>query len=165
MKEISATEFTCNCQEAEGYITLGMLEDAANILEDLPTDLKITKEVISLQMHILVKAGKYLKASYLAETLCTFDPGDVDRWVMVARYRYKAGEFALALQWLAFVRSQCEADAYFHYLAAQCLAALARNEDAANSLKAATALNADFGERALDDPRFEFLFGADRSSS
>lgn len=77
---------------------------------------KITKDVITLHMAILLKAGEYLNASYLAETLCMSEPDDVDRLLMVARYRYKAGAFNEGLEWLMSVQKKCSGDAYFHYL-------------------------------------------------
>lgn len=74
---ISRDEFQRVCETAEGYIELGLLDDALNILEDLPTQAKISREVIVLHMAILVKSGKPLKASYLGENLCFGDPTNI----------------------------------------------------------------------------------------
>lgn len=154
-------EFKKQCDAAEGYITLGLLDEAFNILEDLPSELKITKKVITLHMGILLKAGEYLKASYLAETLSMSEPDDVDRMVLVARYRYQAGEYSDALAWLMSVARNCSGDAYFHYLSAQCHAALGNMDAARNSVKQASAMSETLRMRALDDPAFEAIFGAD----
>ena len=77
-------EFKKACDAVEGYTALGLLDEANNILEDLPSALKITKDVITLQMSILLKDGEYLKDSYLAETLSRREPDEVDRLLMVA---------------------------------------------------------------------------------
>ena len=108
---MTAQEFKKKCEAVEGYTALGLLDDANNILEDLPSELKITTDVITLHMAILLKAGEYLKASYLAETLSMSEPDDVDRLLMVARYRYKAGAFNEALEWLMSVQKKCSGDA------------------------------------------------------
>ena len=87
------------------------------------------------------------------------EPDDVDRLLMVARYRYKAGEYADALAWLMSVQKNCSEDAYFHYLCAQCHAALGDQDAAKDSLKAAFEINEDLRLGALDDPVFESIFG------
>jgi len=110
-------------------------------------------------MAILLKAGEYLKASYLAETLSMSEPDDVDRLLMVARYRYKAGEYADALAWLMSVQKKCSEDAYFHYLCAQCHAALGDEDTAKDSLKKVSAMSEDLKMRAVHDPVFNFIFG------
>ena len=152
-------EFNKACDAVEGYTALGLLDEANNILEDLPSALKITKDVITLHMAILLKAGEYLKASYLAETLSMSEPDDVDRLLMVARYRYKAGEYADALAWLMSVQKKCSEDAYFHYLCAQCHAALGDEDTAKDSLKKVSAMSEDLKMRAVHDPVFNFIFG------
>ncbi len=152
-------EFKKACDAAEGYTALGLLEEAVNTLENLPSELKTSKEVITLHMGILLKAKDYLKASYLAETLSLSEPDDVDRMVLVARYRYQAGEFTDALAWLLSVQKKCSGDAYFHYLCAQCHAALGDMDTARNSLKQASAMSETLRIRALDDPVFEAIYG------
>ncbi len=56
---MTADEFKKQCEAVEGYTALGLLDEANNILEDLPSALKITKDVITLHMTILLKAGEY----------------------------------------------------------------------------------------------------------
>ena len=153
-------EFKKACDAAEGYTALGLLDEANNILEDLPSELKITKEVITLHMGILLKSMDYLKASYLAETLSMSEPDDVDRMVLVARYRYQAGEYADALAWLMSVARNCSGDAYFHYLSAQCHAALGDMDAARTSLQKVASMSETLRSRALDDPVFEAIYGA-----
>lgn len=41
---MNAQEFKTLCDKAEGYIELGLLEDAQNILEDLPTKRRSPKK-------------------------------------------------------------------------------------------------------------------------
>lgn len=82
-----------------------------------------------------------------------------DRLLMVARYRYKAGEFQEALEWLMSVETKCSGDDYFHYLRAQCHAALGNWDDAKSSLKMASDKSEILKLRAVDDPVFDAIFG------
>ena len=159
MIKMTAEDFKKTCDAVEGYTALDLLDEATNILEDLPSELKISKEVITLHMSILLKAKDYLKASYLAETLSMSEPDDVDRMLIVARYRYQAGENKDALDWLMSVQKKCSEDAYFHYLCAQCQAALGDQETAKDSLKKVSAMSEDLKMRAVHDPMFDFIFG------
>lgn len=84
---MTAQEFKRACDAAEGYIDLGLCEDAQNILEDLPTQAKISKEVITLHTRILVKSGHPLKASYLGENLCMGDPDNVQLLLEVGQLK------------------------------------------------------------------------------
>jgi predicted Zn-dependent protease len=157
---MTAQVFKMKCEAVEGYTALGLLDEANNILEDLPPELKITKEVITLHMGILLKAKDYLKASYLAETLSMSEPDDVDRMLIVARYRYQAGEFKDALDWLMSVLRKCSGDPYFHYLCAQCHAALGDMDAARKALQQVSGMSDVLRSRALDDPVFEAIYGA-----
>jgi thioredoxin-like negative regulator of GroEL len=95
---MTAEDFKKICDTAEGYIDLGMLDDAAHLLEDVPTNLRITKEVIVLHMTILLKSGQSLKASYLAENLSFGDPDNVGLALEVAHLKFDAGEHSEALR-------------------------------------------------------------------
>jgi len=159
--KMSHDEFRRMCDAVEGYIALGLVDEALNILEDLPPNLKITREVIALHIGILLKSKDYLKASYLAETLSMSEPENVDRMLDVARYRYQAGEFKDALAWLVSVERKCLGDADFHYLSAQCHAAIGDLEQARRSLQKVSALSETLRMRALDDPAFEAIYGAE----
>lgn len=158
---MTAQEFKKMCDAVEGYTALGLVDEALNILEDLPSILKITGEVITLHMGILLKSKDYLKASYLAETLSMSEPENVDRMLDVARYRYQAGEFKDALAWLVSVEKKCLGDADFHYFSAQCHAVLGDLEQARGSLQKVAVLSESLRMRALDDPAFETIYGAE----
>lgn len=162
---MTADDFKKTCDAVEGYTALSLLDEANNILEELPSEFKITKEVITLHMGILLKSQDYLKASFLAETLSMSEPDDLDRMLLVARYRFQAGEYAGALAWLMSVQKKCSGDAYFHYLCAQCHAALGKMDATRNSLKQASAMSETLRMRALDDPVFEAIYGPDTTPS
>ena len=135
---MTAKEFRKTCEAVEGYTNLGLFENAQQLLEELPPKLKITKEIVSLQLAVLIGSEQFIKASYLAETLCIFEPDDVRKLLMVARLRYKSGQIKEALEWLMSVEKKCKEDAIFHYLCSQCHKALGNVEEAKASLKIAS---------------------------
>ena len=135
---MTADAFKKLCDAVEGYTTLELFEEAQKLLDELPPKFKITREVIILHMTLLVKQKEYHKASFLAETLSLFEPDHVEVLLMVASYRYNAGAFEEALEWLLSVETKCSGDDHFHYICAQCHAALGNMDEAKASLKIAS---------------------------
>ncbi|MBS0175507.1 MAG: hypothetical protein JSR64_15810 [Nitrospira sp.] len=157
---ISRDEFQRVCETAEGYIELGLLEDALNILDDLPTPAKISKEVIVLHMAILVKSGQPLKASYLGENLCFGDPANIGLSLEVGQLKHYAGEFTEALKWLKSAEPHCHSSALFHLLRAKCHSALGDHEACRLALREAHRIDPSLRMNSLNDPAFEAIFGA-----
>lgn len=162
-KMMTAQEFRKTCDTAEGYMDLGLLEDALNILEDLPTQAKISKEVIILHIRILVKSGQPLKASYLGENLCFGDPDNVGLILEVGQLKHDAGEITEALKWLVSLETKCRDSARFHLLRAKCHASLGDLEACVLALSEAHRIDPDLRMQNLDDPAFEAIYGADPS--
>jgi predicted Zn-dependent protease len=153
--KITAQEFRKACDTAEGYIDLGLLDEAADVLEELPTQAKISKEVIALHMRILVKSGQPLKASYLGENICFGDPDNVGLNIEVGQLKRDAGEFTDALKWLTSVESKCRDSAQFHLLRAKCHASLGDLEACVLALREAHKIDPDLRMQSLDDSEFE----------
>lgn len=160
---MTTQEFKTLCDKAEGYIDLGLIDDALNILEDLPTQAKISKEVIILHMTILVKLGQPLKASYLGENLCFGDPDNVGLMIEVGQLKHDAGEFRDALKWLMSVESKCRDSAQFQILRAKCHVSLGDLEACVLALREAHRIDPDLRMQSLSDPAFEAIYGADFS--
>lgn len=158
---MSHDEFRRVCDAVDGYIDLGLFEEALKILEDLPTRAKISKEVIILHIRILVKSGQPLKASYLAENLCFGDPDNVGLILEVGQLKHDAGEFTEALKWLMSVESKCRSSARFHLLRAKSHASLGDVEACALALREAHRIDPDLRMQNLEDPAFEAIYGAD----
>lgn len=155
---MSANYFTV-LNAAEGYIELGLLEDAFNLLEDLPTRAKISKEVIILHMSILVKSGNPLKASYLGENLCFGDPDNVGLMIEVGQLKHDADEFTQALKWLQSVEKTCQNSASFHLLRAKCHASLGDLDACALALREAHRIEPGLKMQSAEDPAFEAIYG------
>ena len=146
------------CQKADGYITLGLIEKAWEILDELPPESKTTEDVISLQVEILLKSNEPLKASFLAESLAYMHPEDPEVLVLPAKYKVQAGDRHAALAWLQIVGAKCQSHAMFHFLVAQCQVTMGNTPEAIESLGFAFQLDRDLRLRALNDPAFEGLW-------
>ncbi len=141
----------------EGYTELGMVEQAWNLLENLPPNLKATQMVINLQIKLFVRSQKYAEAAALAEELSMSDPADVDQIIQLAYYHYKAGHFQNALSWLQTIKAKCQNNASYHCVDGMCWAALGDNESANSSLQKATALAEIFETNLTPTTRPRFL--------
>lgn len=139
--------------------SLELLEEAANKLEDLPSQLKATAEVINLHVRILVADGEFLKASFLAETLSLSDPVSFEKAMAVAQYRLAAKVPHEALEWLRKCEHRWQHNGEYHYLLAQCYSLLGDRDEMKSHLNTALAINNNLRSLAIDDPCFEFLFG------
>jgi tetratricopeptide (TPR) repeat protein len=69
---------------AEGYLELGMLEDAMQEYERLSPQTKKSVEGLALLMEIHRAAGNAAELESVAEQLCIIDPDNVDRWIDLA---------------------------------------------------------------------------------
>lgn len=139
-------------EKAEGFISLGMLQEAWDTLESLPRSQKVTKEVLVLHLEILVKSEEWLKAAFLAESLCELDRKDADRHVQVGEFFLKSGDSLSALIWLQKHRQKCEHLAAFHFINAKAYAGIGKLDDAKNSLKAALEIDPGLRALAIDEP-------------
>ena len=73
-----------NFLAAEGYLELGMLEDAMQEYERLSPQTKQSVEGLALLMEIHRAAGNAAELESVAEQLCIIDPDNVDRWIDLA---------------------------------------------------------------------------------
>jgi tetratricopeptide (TPR) repeat protein len=69
---------------AEGYLELGMLDDARQAYEQLATQTKQSVEGLTLLMEIYRAAGNTPELEAVAERLCIIDSDTVDRWIDLA---------------------------------------------------------------------------------
>lgn len=69
---------------AEGYLELGMLEDALREYELLSARIKNSVEGLTLLMEIHRAAGNAAELESVAEQLCIIDCDNVDRWIDLA---------------------------------------------------------------------------------
>ena len=69
---------------AEGYLELGMLDDAMQEYKRLSSRTKQSVEGLTLLIEIHRAAGNAAELEFVAEQLCIIDPDNVDRWIELA---------------------------------------------------------------------------------
>lgn len=137
MKGLDQKHFLKLCATAEGYVALGLLTEANNLLEALPPEYRKGRRAMTIAISILAKQGEFLKASHLAEALSLNDPDNIAHKLLVARYRFKAGKVLDALWWLQAYAQKCAHSSDYHYFRAECHAAVGDPESAATALRKA----------------------------
>jgi len=70
--------------QAEGYCELGMWEQAWNVLDDLPEELRPHPDVISRRLDVLIGLKHWGKALILANSLARITPMRADVWFRLA---------------------------------------------------------------------------------
>jgi tetratricopeptide (TPR) repeat protein len=68
----------------EGYLELGMLDDARLEYDRLSVEVKRSAEGLSLLIEIHRADGNFADLKPLAERLCVIDSDNVDRWIDLA---------------------------------------------------------------------------------
>ena len=69
---------------SKGYLELGMLEDAANALEEIEPEENPRKEVLFAQLDLYVAAQKWEMAAIIGGQLVKADPGNPAPWINLA---------------------------------------------------------------------------------
>lgn len=90
-------------QKAEGFVALGIGDDAWETLEDLPTELKNHPRVLELRLESLVVMCNWQMAEILGDSLATIMPDSVSVWWSLARVRAQLGRREAALEAVARV--------------------------------------------------------------
>lgn len=85
-------------EKAEAFITLGIGDDAWELLEDLPTELKNHPRVLELRLESLVCLQKWDIAEILGDSLAGIMPASVSVWLSLARIRGQLGKREAALE-------------------------------------------------------------------
>lgn len=147
------------CLEAvQGYLTLGMVEEAWEELDDLPPDLRSSDMVAHTRIKIYQSLEKWEPARMLAESLAMKSPENADWWVEWAYSLRREQSVAAArgVLWEASMRHP--GVAIISYNLACYAAVLGDLDEARKLLDRAIALDSSFRAVAPGDPDLEALF-------
>lgn len=90
-------------EKAEGFVMLGMGDEAWETLEDLPTEAKNHPRVLELRLESLVCLRNWPMAEILGESLAGIMSSSVSVWLSLARIRGQLGKREAALEAVARV--------------------------------------------------------------
>ena len=78
------SDFLRHLSAASGFLALGMLDDAANELEEIPPVLKRSPEVVAIRVEIYRAASKWEEMAMLSRQLVKMRPDDSAAWLALA---------------------------------------------------------------------------------
>lgn len=143
---------------AEGFIELGMYDDAAGLLLDLPPAQKSTIQYFKLWIRVYAAKNAWTNVELMCESLALHAPDDpfLIHHTAEAYHRQGRSREAFAVFNMAPIGFK-EGEAYFYALA-RFLCGVGDLPLARRTLAKATRLNSELKQRALTDPDFEKLW-------
>jgi Tfp pilus assembly protein PilF len=145
-------------QAAVGYLELGMVEDAANEIEGIPPDQKISSEVLGVRMEIYRAAEKWSLMEVVARELWKRHQDQPVYWNDLAWAVRRAESVESANGILLQAVERFPSDAMTHFNLGCYACQLGDIEQAKTRVGKAIELDAKFKLLALDDPDLEPLW-------
>jgi tetratricopeptide (TPR) repeat protein len=157
---ISAVQdWKSHLEAAAGYLTLGMLDEAAFEIEEIAPEEKTRTEVLAFRLEIFRVAGKWEAIEIVSKYLDKVDPGTPDWIIKVAWAVRKLRGSAEARGILECAESRFPDSAILHYDLG-CYQCLEGDLEGANEhLKRAFELQPSLMVGAIEDPDLDAIFG------
>lgn len=142
---------------AQGYLELGMAEEALAELSSIP-DLEIRDpDIVELRLHILMQAKRWTEALSTAEELRRIHPDSLPAYIHGAFALHELGRTTEARDLLLKGPEQLRKDPTFHYNVGCYEAVLGNREAALQSLEQSFALDDTYRDFARQDPDLALL--------
>lgn len=140
---------------AEGFLTLGMYEDANAELEEIDPFCKVLPEVLEVRVEIYGRTQKWDLMQVVAKKLADHDLGDA-QWLLLLAYATRRAEsIEAAKRILLRAVKQHPEEPIIHFNLACYDCQLGNVDSAKEHLKRALKLQPKCREMALDDPDLE----------
>lgn len=137
---------------AQGYLELGMVEEALAELALVEISHLSDPDIVELRLHILIQGKHWLEASIAAEELLRHHEDALPGYIHGAFALHELGRTAEARDLLLKGPSILREDPTFHYNIGCYEAVLGNREAAIESLRQSFSLNKSFREFAKYDP-------------
>ena len=142
---------------AQGYLELGMAEEALAELSTIP-ELEIRDpDIVELRLHILMQAKRWTEALSTAEELRRIHPDALPAYIHGAFALHELGRTTEARDLLLQGPEQLRKDPTFHYNVGCYEAVLGNRESALQSLEQSFALDDTYRDFARQDPDLALL--------
>lgn len=137
---------------AQGYLELGMAEEALAELSSIPGIESGDPDIIELRLHVLMQARRWAEALHAAEDLLRARPHDAPAHIHGAFVLHELRRTAEARDLLLRGPEDLRKDPTFHYNVG-CYEAVLGNRDAAlESLRQSFVLDSSYRDFARHDP-------------
>ena len=142
---------------AQGYLELGMVEEALAELVSVSDELRDDPDIIELRLHILMQGRRWAEALSTAEELLRTTPNAVPGYIHGAFALHELGRTAEARDLLLKGPRNLRKDPTFHYNIGCYEAVLGNRESALQSLRESFALDETYRDFARRDPDLEAI--------
>ena len=140
---------------AQGYLELGMVEEALSELASVPAGENADADLTELRLHILVHGKRWDEALVAAEELLRISPQAVPGYIHGAFALHELGRTAQARDLLLKGPPLLRQNPTFHYNIGCYEAVLGNRESALQSLRESFALDETYRDFAQRDPDLE----------
>lgn len=142
---------TKTLQAAEGWIELGIPEEALYELESLPSSMRAKRNVLELKLTAQMHRKSWNSASDTARLLCLKAANEPEFFLSAAFCLHETGDTLAACNWLLRGPKSLFEMAVFHYNLACYLWTLGEGNRARSHLKQAITMDESFLEAARED--------------
>jgi tetratricopeptide (TPR) repeat protein len=140
---------------AQGYLELGMVEEALSELASVPAGENADADMTELRLHILMHGKRWDEALVAAEELLRISPQAVPGYIHGAFALHELGRTAQARDLLLKGPPLLRQNPTFHYNIGCYEAVLGNRESALQSLRESFALDETYRDFAQRDPDLE----------
>jgi len=140
---------------AQGYLELGMVEEALSELTSVPAGENTDADLTELRLHILMHGKRWDEALVAAEELLRISPQAVPGYIHGAFALHELGRTAQARDLLLKGPPLLRQNPTFHYNIGCYEAVLGNRESALQSLRESFALDETYRDFAQRDPDLE----------
>lgn len=140
---------------AQGFLELGMIEDAMNALEEIEPEKKTDMRVMAMRAAICHEAGAWDQLEAVASFLVRQQPSNAGWWVEWAYATRRARSIEEAEGILLRAIEIHSSEAVIHFNLGCYVCQMGRIEDAKARVARAVELDREFRVAALDDPDLE----------
>lgn len=149
-------------QQAEGYLQLGLYEDAWNALDDISSDREADESVLLMRVQIAIKQENWELGVMVANGAICLHPGAVDFYITGAYCIRRHQSLEAAYELLSQAEEDCvQLSALWCYRMACYESQLGRFESVGAHLRKATLFDAELEKRSAVDedlkPWFESM--------
>ena len=142
---------------AQGYLELGMVEEALAELVAVQSPMISDPDLIEMRLHILMQGGRWSDALASAEELLRLNSSAISAYIHGAFALHELGRTTEARDLLLRGPQVLRNDPTFHYNIGCYEAVLGNNDSAMRSLKKSFALDETYRDFAKQDPDLEAI--------
>ena len=152
------TDWQRHVLASSGYLELGMLDDAAMVLEEIAPEDKTRNEVLGARVGIYMAAKKWNMAAAVASHLVKVDPGTAGWWISLAYALRRTESVEKAEAILLRAQTIHPKVAMIAFNLAYYASVTGRMKEAKKRLRDAIALDKDIRRLAIEDEDLKSLW-------